>query len=218
LSGFKPLILWFISGQLFPNFANKNHDKTLDMFNIHFSFFRTTLIFLFAFGLLAFSTGAQNKTGQDKVTNSDPEKDVHSNPADFPEATGWVNDFEEVLDSATEEKLTKLIVDHNLKTSNQISIVTISSIAPYDYMADYAKDLSNAWGVGEKGKNNGVTIIYSKALHEVRIVTGIGIENKLNDEMCQKVVDELMIPPFKKENYGKGLIDGVTELIRLLEK
>jgi uncharacterized protein len=159
---------------------------------------------------------ANSQTTNDKTKNKST--DTSKVAVTFPEPIGWVNDFEEVLDSATEAHLTKLIVDHNKKTSNQISIITISSILPYTYLSDYAKDLSNAWGVGEKDKNNGVTIIYSKALHEVRIATGLGIEKKLTDEMCNKVVDELMIPPFKKGDYGKGLIDGVTELIRILEK
>ncbi|MFI5150877.1 MAG: TPM domain-containing protein [Bacteroidia bacterium] len=135
----------------------------------------------------------------------------------FPEAQGWVNDFEEVLDSLTEAKLTKLITDHNKKTTNQISIVTISSITPYQFLSDYTKDLSNAWGVGEKGKNNGVTIIYSKALHEVRIATGLGLQGKLTDTHCQKIVDDFMLPSFKTGNYGKGMTDGVTEIIRILE-
>jgi uncharacterized protein len=136
----------------------------------------------------------------------------------FPEAQGWVNDFEEVLDSITELTLTNLITNHNLKTTNQISIVTISSITPYQFLEDYTRDLSNAWGVGEKDKNNGVTIIYSKALHEVRIATGLGLQNKLTDALCQKVVDEYMLPSFKIGNPGKGMIDGVTEIIRLLEQ
>ena len=188
------------------------------MINSHSSLFRKYLLFFFAAGLLSFQSIGQNKSETTKESKSDSEKTAQNQAPVFPEATGWVNDFEEVIDSATEDKLTKLIVDHNKKTSNQISIVTISSIAPYDYLADYAKDLSNAWGVGEKDKNNGITIIYSKALHEVRIATGTGIEKKLTDAMCQKIVDELMIPPFKKGDYGKGLVDGVTELIRILEK
>jgi uncharacterized protein len=161
-------------------------------------------------GLMAQNTGSPTRnTATTKTTKTDTLK--------FPNAMGWVNDFEEVLDSATEAKLTKLIEDHNIKTSNQISIVTISSISPYEYMADYTRDLSNAWGVGDKKKNNGVTIIYSKAMHEVRIATGLGIEKKLNDAMCQKIVNEFMLPPFKLGNYGKGMIDGVTEAIRILE-
>jgi uncharacterized protein len=185
------------------------------MFNFRSAYTFRTLILIAFLGLSLISPA---QTAPAKENQADLKKTDTTTPVSFPEAKGWVNDFEEVLDSVTEAKLTKLIVDHNQKTSNQISIVTISSIAPYDYLSDYARDLSNAWGVGEKDKNNGVTIIYSKAMHEVRIATGTGIEKKLNDAACQKIVDELMIPPFKKGDYGKGLIDGVTELIRLLEK
>src|SRR5580704_11222173 len=124
------------------------------------SYFSKFFGFIFAMALISFQSFGQNKSDIPKESKPDSGKTAQTQDATFPEATGWVNDFEEVIDSATEEKLTKLIVAHNKKTSNQISIVTISSIAPYDYLADYAKDLSNAWGVGEKDKNNGVTIIY----------------------------------------------------------
>jgi uncharacterized protein len=177
---------------------------------------KKTLSILLLLSLFSFAVPAQN-AGSSNQVKAETESKANAGEKKFPEPIGWVNDFEEVIDSAEEDKLTKLIVAHNLKTSNQISIVTISSIAPYQYLAEYAKDISNAWGVGEKDKNNGVTIIYSKALHEVRIATGYGIENKLTDRMCQKIVNELMIPPFKVGNYGKGLIDGVTEIIRVLE-
>ncbi len=181
--------------------------------NIHNSFFLKYIFLFLIFGAFASITEAQTgspaKTHQNTKAAADTSK--------FPDAIGWVNDFEEVLDSATEARLTKLIVDHNNKTTNQISIVTISSIAPYAYMADFTRDLSNAWGVGDKDKNNGVTIIYSKALREVRIATGLGIEKKLNNALCHKIVNELMIPSFKAGNPGKGMIDGVTEIIRILE-
>ncbi len=165
------------------------------------------LAFLASTGLSA-QTGADAKTG---ISHAKPDSVV------FPQAIGWVNDFEDIIDSATEVKLTNLILDHNKKTSNQIAIVTISSISPYTALAEFTSDLSNAWGVGEKGKNNGVTIIFSKALREVRITTGLGIEQKLNDALCQKIVDQYMIPAFKDGDYGMGMMDGVSEIIRILE-
>jgi uncharacterized protein len=176
---------------------------------------KTSFLFSLMFAL-SFLLPAQKENAGARQDTSTKNKKIQA--ATFPEAQGWVNDFEEVIDSATEAHLTKLIEAHNKKTSNQISIVTISSISPYDYLADFAKDLSNAWGVGEKDKNNGVTIIYSKALHEVRIATGYGLEKKLSDVECTRIANELMIPAFKAGNYGKGMVDGVQEIIRLLEK
>lgn len=173
-----------------------------------------TIGFLILFQFFFSGAWGQKTAGKTTVQTVDTSK---SKPV-FPQPVGWVNDFEEVLDSATEAHLTKLIEDHNHKTSNQISIVTISSIMPYTYLGEYANDLANAWGVGERGKNNGVTIIYSKALHEARIATGYGLEKIVTNELCKKIVDEFMLPAFHKGDYGKGMIDGVTELIRILEK
>jgi uncharacterized protein len=78
-------------------------------------------------------------------------------------------------------------------------------------------EISQHWGVGTKEKNNGVTIVFSKTLREVRISTGLGLEQKLTDAMCKKVIDELMIPRFKEGNYAQGITDGLKEVIRLLE-
>src|SRR5688572_1507855 len=85
----------------------------------------------------------------------------------FPKPIGWVNDFEYILDAKTEAKLTKLISKHEKKTTNQISVITISSIASYDDFETYAMALSNNWGVGTKEKDNGLTIVFSKTFREV---------------------------------------------------
>jgi uncharacterized protein len=134
----------------------------------------------------------------------------------FPDQRGWVNDFEQVLDSNTTKALIDLAMLHQENTSDQICIVTIAQ--SWEPLSDYAKDIANAWGIGVKGKNNGIVIVFSKAKREVHISTGIGLEQKLTDAMCKKVIDESMIPKFRNGDYNLGLIDGVKELIALLEK
>ena len=135
----------------------------------------------------------------------------------FPKPTGYVNDFEVVLAIDTYNTLTQMIEAHKKKTTDEIVVVTIPSYEPFGNLADYAKTLSNEWGVGNKQKNNGVTIVFSKAKREVRISTGLGIKKKLTDTMCQKIIDEKMIPAFKEGDYDEGIVTGVKEIIRILE-
>lgn len=134
----------------------------------------------------------------------------------FPSQVGWVNDFEQVFDSSETKTLINLAMHHQEKTSDQICIVTIAR--PWEDLADYARDLANFWGIGVKGKNNGVVIVLSKAKHEVRIATGYGIEKRVTDSMCKKIIDGKMIPKFRDNDYGSGMIDGVKEIISALEK
>ncbi|MDP4219070.1 MAG: TPM domain-containing protein [Bacteroidota bacterium] len=136
----------------------------------------------------------------------------------FPEQVGWVNDFENDLDSLTIQQLTTLFSDHEEKTTDQIVVVTIADFKPYTSLTDYALALANYWKVGQVKKNNGVLIALTKAGRNVRIATGSGMEEKLTDAMCKKIIDEKMIPQFKKGNYGRGLLDGSKEIVRILEK
>jgi len=50
-------------------------------------------------------------------------------------------------------------------------------------------------------------------LRKIRISTGYGTENILTDEICQKIIDEKIIPEFKKGNYYEGIEIGIIELI-----
>lgn len=135
----------------------------------------------------------------------------------FPKPVGFVNDFENILDSAEEKLLTQRIQQHEQKTTNQIAIVTVASISPYTDFFPFCVELSNNWGVGVKSKNNGITIIFSKALKKVRITVGKGLETTLTDDACLHIVEDIMIPAFKNEQYGIGLQKGLEAVIKKLE-
>jgi uncharacterized protein len=148
------------------------------------------------------------------------QKDSVTTVADFqfPTSIGWVNDFENILSSGQENKLSRTIKKFEWKTSNEICIVTIDSIRPYDNFADYTTDLANFWGIGKKDKNNGLLIVFSMKLREMRIGTGFGVENILTDKICKHIIDNMMVPEFKKVKYFKGLKKGVNELIKKWEE
>ena len=138
--------------------------------------------------------------------------------ANFPKALGFVNDFEKILDSVTDAILKDIIIAHQMKSSDQIAIVTVRNIFPYNDIQKYATDIGNYWGVGQADKNNGVTIVVSKNIRKAAIAVGLGLEQKLPDSTCQRIINNVMIPRFKEGNYDKGLTYGLLELIRVLEK
>lgn len=132
---------------------------------------------------------------------------------ELPKSIGWVNDFEDILTTAQEQKLTDIIVEFDKKTTNQIAIVTVHDISPYENMKTYATALGNHWGVGQKDKHNGLVIVVSKNLRKVWISTGLGTEKVLTNEICKKIIDEKMIPEFRQGNSFEGLVKGLNELI-----
>jgi uncharacterized protein len=148
----------------------------------------------------------------EKITDA-PKVEFDLGENSFPKLDREVNDFEFNFDLEELEKLTLIIREFEKKTSNQIAIVSIKSIGKYIDFDKYSIDLSNNAGVGLKEKDNGLTIIFSKKLKKLRISTGTETEKILTDEICKKIIDEIIIPEFKKENYYLGIEKGLFELI-----
>ena len=137
--------------------------------------------------------------------------------AAFPRPVGYVNDFEGILTNEQVKQLTVLIKKLEQTTTDQVAIVTLTSIAPYDNLDAYALDLANDWGVGQKGKNNGIVIALATGLRRISIRNGYGIESRLTDEETKKIIGEVITPQFSAGNYYEGLrgaLEAITKELR----
>lgn len=131
----------------------------------------------------------------------------------LPQAIGLFNDFSFVFNQNERLELEKILSDYAQKTTNQIVVVTVENIEPYTDISDYATDLGNFWGVGTAEKNNGLTIVMDMSSRTIRISSGLGTEEILSDSFLKKVIDEIIIPEFKQENYYKGIKSGIERII-----
>lgn len=135
----------------------------------------------------------------------------------LPKIEAIVTDFENVLSKEEEEQLTKIITDFEAKTTNEIAVVTVESIKPYDDIFDYSLDLANKTGVGEKDKNNGILIVVSASLRKIQIQNGDGIVSKLSNEQTKVIIEQKIFPEFKEGKYYNGLKNGIAEIIKALQ-
>jgi len=124
-----------------------------------------------------------------------------------------IGDFEKIFTEEQKEELDSIIKVFDQKTTNQIAIVTIDSLGPYNSLMEFTTDLGNFWGVGQKDKNNGLIITVSKKMRKVWIGTGTGTEKILDDVFLSHLIDSLMIPQFKQEEYFEGIKSGVLGCI-----
>ena len=134
---------------------------------------------------------------------------------DVPRPAGWVNDFANVISPDYRDKLTGLIQEIEEKTSSEIAVVTITSIAPHDEK-EYARMLFDSWKPGKKGKANGVLILLAIKERRWRIETGYGVEGILPDGLCGEIGRNYMVPYFKAGKYGEGLYNGVVQLSKII--
>jgi len=133
----------------------------------------------------------------------------------IPQPEHWVNDFAGVISQESRDKITALIQECEEKTSAEIAVVTIDSIAPYDEK-EYARLLFDNWKPGKKGKDNGVLVLLAIKERRWRIETGYGIEGILPDGLCGEIGRNYMVPYFKEAKFSEGLYYGVTALARVI--
>jgi len=128
-----------------------------------------------------------------------------------PDPPRLVVDFTNIMDrnevAALEQKLTA----YDDSTSTQIAIVIEQTVAGDDIF-DYSYRLAEAWGIGRKGKNNGILIYLALADRKLRIQTGYGAEGFLPDAMAKRIIEQVIAPNFRQGKYYEGL-DRATDII-----
>jgi len=138
-------------------------------------------------------------------------------PSKIPQPQGWVNDFANVIDQDYRYKITDIIDELESKTSAEIFVVTVDSVAPYDER-EYARLIFDSWRPGKKGKDNGVLVLLAVSQRRWRIETGYGLEGMLTDGLCGEIGRNFMVPYFRQGLYGQGLYSGVSQIASVIAK
>lgn len=127
--------------------------------------------------------------------------------------SGYILDEAGLLNPDEENALEQKMRGYADSTSTQFAIVLVNSTNGRDPY-DYAIDIGKVWGVGQKGKNNGVVILVAMQDRKLRIVTGRGIEDVLPDAVCKRIITRILKPTFKAGVYYQGLDEATTEMMR----
>ncbi|MBC8053980.1 MAG: TPM domain-containing protein [Sphingobacteriaceae bacterium] len=122
-----------------------------------------------------------------------------------------VNDFTNTLSQDEINHLERKLVAFNDSTSIQIAIVLMQSIGVYE-VDSYTAQLAEKWGVGEKGKNNGIVILAALKDRKLSIQTGYGLEGALPDGAAANIRLNEINPRFREGDYFGGL-DKATDAI-----
>ncbi|MGC2303332.1 TPM domain-containing protein [Candidatus Binatus sp.] len=133
----------------------------------------------------------------------------------FPALTSRVVDDAGILRAATKRQLTGMLAEHERATGDQVVVVTLDSLQRYP-IEEYGYELGRSWGIGQKGKNNGALLIVAPNERKVRIEVGYGLEGQLTDAKSRAIIDNYILPSFKRGDFNFGILAGATEIVRAL--
>ena len=81
---------------------------------------------------------------------------------------------------------------------------------------DYGYQLGRAWGIGQKGKNNGALLIVAPNERKVRIEVGYGLEGALTDAVTRLIIENAILPRFRANDFPGGIARGVDDMIQVV--
>ena len=127
-----------------------------------------------------------------------------------------VNDFTNTLTPDQRQALENKLVAFNDSTSTQIAVVIIPSLNGDD-ISDFNVRLGRAWGVGGKEFSNGVVLLIAKGDRKLNIATGYGVEGALPDITAKHIIDDVIRPAFKGDDYYRGIEEGTDAIIQAVK-
>ena len=130
---------------------------------------------------------------------------------EYPRPVGYVNDFAGVIPADIRARIDAISRELKEKTGSELAVVTIQTTGGID-IHDYSVELFTRWGIGQKGKDNGLLIIAAINDKQLWIKTGYGLEDVVPDAVASQVYRNAIRPLFREGKYGEGLLSGVQIL------
>jgi uncharacterized protein len=138
-----------------------------------------------------------------------------------PKLTGHVTDQAGMLEPGQRDKLEAVLTDYETKTGSQIAVLLVNSTEP-EQIEQYSIRVTDAWKLGRKGVDDGVLLMVAKdnpaALRRLRIEAGRGVQGVLTDAQSKRILEDVIAPHFRQNQYYDGLVAGIGAIATLLNQ
>jgi len=123
----------------------------------------------------------------------------------------WVSDPSHHLNSKTVDSLNSLLSTLSRETGAEMTVVAIDSTSGFEPF-DVALALHRMWGVGQKGRDNGIVLLWVPTQRAVQVSVGYGLEGVLPDSRVGRVRDQTIFPAFRRGDFNEGMLAGVAAI------
>lgn len=129
-----------------------------------------------------------------------------------PPLTGPVMDLAGVLTPSTKSELTEILLRVRDSGKAQIQVLILADLQG-ESVEQASIQFTDKWGLGKKGKDNGVLFLTSIREHKIRIEVGQGFEGDLPDVVASRIIRQVVAPQYKSGNYSEGIRRGLQQIL-----
>jgi len=133
-----------------------------------------------------------------------------------PPLSGHVIDLSGTLSSAQQQALEQRLNDFEVRKGSQIAVLLVPGTQP-EAIEQYAIRVAEQWKLGRKKIDDGAILVVAKNERALRIEVGYGLEGALNDATAKRIIDDIIVPHFKQEDFYGGINNGVDAMMRVID-
>jgi uncharacterized protein len=130
-----------------------------------------------------------------------------------PKPTRYVTDNAGVLPLARRDALNEKLAAFERATSNQLIIYVDRALPPGTTLEELGAAAIHEWGVGQKGRSNGVIFFVFVDERRMRLEVGYGLEGALPDARAREITSDVVKPLFLKGDYAAGIEAGAEAVL-----
>jgi uncharacterized protein len=135
---------------------------------------------------------------------------------EIPLLTGRVNDYANLLSTATVNTLEQKLTQLEQRDSTQVVILTIPSLKGVP-IENFAIAVFNGWGIGRAKIDNGVLLIIALEDRSIRIEVGRGLEGRLTDVTSARIIRDDIKPLLAQGDFNSGITQGINSIIKVIQ-
>ena len=124
----------------------------------------------------------------------------------------WCTDKAGFLSGQAEHDVDFTLFDFERKTGHQV-IVYIAKTTGGVSIEEWAAKAFKAWGIGKKGKDDGVALFVFADDRTLRIEVGYGLEGDLPDAIASRIIREIMLPKIDAGDRDGAVREGVKAIL-----
>jgi len=99
---------------------------------------------------------------------------------------------------------------------SQVAVLVVPTTQP-EAIEQYAIRVADAWKLGRGKIDDGAILIVALNDRKLRVEVGYGLEGALPDAIANRIIDEDIVPQFRRGDYYGGIATGVDRILRVIE-
>lgn len=133
-----------------------------------------------------------------------------------PPLTGHVIDQTHTLTQEQQNKIEQALAAFEVRKGSQLAVLLVPTTQP-ETIEQYALRVAEQWKLGRKKVDDGAILVVAKNDRTLRIEVGYGLEGALNDATCKRIIEEVITPGFRQQDFAGGISAGVQRMMRVID-